>query len=538
MIVLEGGRIVFANSALADICGYPVEELQSLSAEQVTALIHPEDQALVWGHFRDRLGGKAAPPRYQYRGVSKDGSVRWLEMAASLITYGGQPAIQGSIIDITERKLAEEALRQANLVVENSPVVLFRWRASEGWPVDMVSRNVSQFGYTPEELLSGAVPFAAMVHPEDRERVAREVEEYSAGGADRFQQEYRIVTKDGGVHWVDDRTVVERDVAGQIISYQGIIIDINDRKRAEAALDHSHRLMRYIIEHNRSAIAVHDRDMRYVYVSRRYLDDYKVKEKDVIGRHHYDVFPDLPQKWREVHRKALAGEISSAEDDPYERDDGSVDWTRWECRPWYEADGSIGGIIIYTEVITERKRVEEALRSSLEEKESLLKEVHHRVKNNLQVISSLLSLQFRQVKNDEVRSFLRDTQNRIRSMATLHEILYRSGTVARINFPDYVKGLCVHLARSYDSAARSIRLRQEIANVALNLDQAVTAGLIINELVTNAFKHAFPSRSGGRSSWRLWRQTNAICFSGCRTTASGFPRRGLRKVPRSSDCSW
>ena len=187
----------------------------------------------------------------------------------------------------------------------------------------------------------------------------------------------------------------------------------------------------------------------------------------------------------------------SAEDDPYERDDGSVDWTRWECRPWHEADGSIGGIIIYTEVITERKRVEEALRSSLEEKESLLKEVHHRVKNNLQVISSLLSLQFRQVKNAEVRSILQDTQNRIRSMATLHEILYHPGSVARINFPDYVQGLCGHLARSYDSAARNIRLRLEIAPFALNLDQAVTAGLIINELVTNAFKHAFPSPSGG-----------------------------------------
>ncbi len=91
-----------------------------------------------------------------------------------------------------------------------------------------------------------------------------------------------------------------------------------------------------------------------------------MKEPDIIGRHHYDVFPDLPQKWREVHQKALAGVISSAEDDPYVREDGNVDWTRWECRPWYESDGSIGGIIVYTEVITGRKRVETALRESEE----------------------------------------------------------------------------------------------------------------------------------------------------------------------------
>jgi two-component system cell cycle sensor histidine kinase/response regulator CckA len=138
-----------------------------------------------------------------------------------------------------------------------------------------------------------------------------------------------------------------------------LLIDTTERKRAEDALTHSHDLMRYVIEHNRSAIAVHDRDLKYVYVSQRYLQDYRVKDLDVIGKHLYDVFPNLPQKLRDVYQKVLAGETSSAEDDPYVQEDGAVDWTRWECRPWYGADGSIGGIIIYTEVITEHKRAEE-----------------------------------------------------------------------------------------------------------------------------------------------------------------------------------
>ncbi|WP_094228705.1 PAS domain S-box protein [Methanolobus psychrotolerans] len=130
-------------------------------------------------------------------------------------------------------------------------------------------------------------------------------------------------------------------------------------------LGHSHELMHYIIGHTQSAVAVHDRDLKYIYVSQRYLDEYKVKEEDVIGKHHYDVFPDLPQKWRDVHQKALQGIVSSSEEDPYEREDGSVDWTRWECRPWYEADGSIGGIVVYTEIITERKKAEEALENEV-----------------------------------------------------------------------------------------------------------------------------------------------------------------------------
>lgn len=162
--------------------------------------------------------------------------------------------------------------------------------------------------------------------------------------------------------WTRDTSAPLRNATGEIIGVIATVQNVTDYKQSAVKLTHFHNLMRYVIEHNRSAIAVHDRNMRYVYVSQRYLEDYKVKEQDVIGKQHYEVFPDLPQKWRDVHQKALGGEVLSAEDDPYVRDDGSVEWTRWECRPWNEADGSIGGIIIYTEVITERKRAEEDLR--------------------------------------------------------------------------------------------------------------------------------------------------------------------------------
>jgi PAS domain S-box-containing protein len=136
--------------------------------------------------------------------------------------------------DVTEARQTEERLRQANLVVENSPVVLFRWRADGHWSVEFVSENVEQiFGYTPQELLSGATPYAELVYPQDLERVAREVQEFSESGVDSFRQEYRIVTKDGQVRWTDDRTVIERDAGGQITHYQGIVIDVTAAKQAE-----------------------------------------------------------------------------------------------------------------------------------------------------------------------------------------------------------------------------------------------------------------------------------------------------------------
>jgi len=134
---------------------------------------------------------------------------------------------------ILRRRKAEEALRQANLVVINSPAVLFRWKAAEGWPVAFVSSNVARFGYNPEELLTGAVPFASLVHPDDLDRVATEVQDYTDRGVDQFRQEYRIVTRAGDLRWVDDCTLVERDKEGHATCYQGLIIDISDRKKIE-----------------------------------------------------------------------------------------------------------------------------------------------------------------------------------------------------------------------------------------------------------------------------------------------------------------
>ncbi|MBI9059096.1 MAG: PAS domain S-box protein [Labilibaculum sp.] len=152
-------------------------------------------------------------------------------------------------------------------------------------------------------------------------------------------------------------------------------IDITERKKAEEALSHSHDLMKYIIEHNQTSVAVLDRNLKYLYVSQHFISEYRVKEKNIIGKHHFELFPEIPEKWRKIHQMALNGIVSRADEDMFYRNDGTFDWTRWECRPWYEADDMIGGIILYLEVISEQKQKELEIKKLNERLEILISSV-------------------------------------------------------------------------------------------------------------------------------------------------------------------
>lgn len=262
--------------------------------------------------------------------------------------------------EIVECKRTQEALalseRQKSLMLDSTFElfacydrdlrILWANRASGdslGLPVEeMVGKHCYEFWGITDEPCPDCPVRQAM---EDGR--PHEVERTSPDGRTWFLRGYPLFDDDGNV------------VGGMEFGQ-----DITDRKRVEEELREREEVTRYILKHDPNAIAVYDNDLRYIAVSDRYLDDYNIVDRDIVGKHHYEVFPEMPERWKQVHQRVLAGAVERNDDDWFERPDGSITYNRWECRPWYKADGSIGGIITYTEVTTERKLAEIALRES------------------------------------------------------------------------------------------------------------------------------------------------------------------------------
>jgi len=179
-------------------------------------------------------------------------------------------------------------------------------------------------------------------------------------------------------------------------------------------------------------------------------------------------------------------------------------------------------LVIVARDITERKRAEEQLRVALKEKEVLLKEIHHRVKNNLAVISSLLNMQSKYIKDRKTLEVFRESQNRVKTMALIHTKLYQSTDLARIDFADYIKKLAADLFDSYRLEPDRVSLLLNVENVYLDVNVAIPCGLIINELLSNALKHAFPEGCRGevRINLRLEDETVTLTVA---DNGIGFP---------------
>ncbi len=346
-------------------------------------------------------------------------------------------------------------------------------------------------GYDEAEMLELSV---ADIHPPtDLPKVIDAFKALSSGDTKQVV-DIPMLCKDGRVFYADVHSS-SVELAGETFLL-GTFHDVTQRKRVELALWESEERYRALVMQSADCLLLHDMESNILDVNPSSCKTYGYSREELLSMKVVDLDPDY-----------------------VEREDGGDFWEKFEMnQPFrFEArqckkDGTIFPVeVTITKIliggktlimglcrdITERKRAEEKIKASLKEKELLLSEIHHRVKNNMQVISSLLNLQANRVKDKEYADLLNVSRDRIRSMALIHEKLYLSKNFARIDFNEYIKSLSRDLFRSYGADPNKISLKTEVEDVSLGLDNAIPCALIMNELVSNSLKYAFPEDRKG-----------------------------------------
>ena len=275
--------------------------------------------------------------------------------------------------------------------------------------------------------------------------------------------------------------------------------NIMRRRWAEKALLASETSLRSVIDCTGEAILTVDRNRVITAFNPAFTRMLGYSAAEVLGQSVSLIHPSPEsfQKFGEMAYPAIAATGSWRGEYHLKKKDGTLIPTEMSLTPQRLPDGTLIGYIGANRDISERLRAEQQILASLQEKEVLLKEIHHRVKNNLQIISTLLALQVKYRRNQDPAELFQDCQNRIRSMALIHESLYSTENLARINFRHYLEKLSARLLAAYGSMAQGIKIAMAGTDVHLDVSQAVPCGLIANELLVNSLKHAFPGRKEG-----------------------------------------
>ena len=394
--------------------------------------------------------------------------------------------------NITERLQAEEKLQDSNeryrsLVETTSDWI---WEVDQNLVYTYVNPRVKDLlGYEPEEVI-GKTLFDLMP-PDETERVAGLFRNIVEGRKPFKELENINLHKDGRRVILVTGGVPILDLSGNLLGYRGIDYNITGRKEAEEALRDSEEKYRSLFSCIADPVMIFDKETyQFLDCNNAVQTVYGYSEEEFKGMKPFDLHP--PEELDEVKRNIDTKNVDEPNVYRHITKDGQImdaeiltNEIAYQGRPAW---------LSVVRDITTRKQAEEQIKKDLKEKQVLLKEIHHRVKNNLQIISSLLGLQEKHIKDKEVLDIFKESKNRIRSMALVHEELYRSGDFANIDFTKYIHELVDRIRQTYIMEPDRIEFKVKVKDVFLGIDHAIPCGLVINELISNALKHAFRVR--------------------------------------------
>jgi len=487
------------NKAAISIFGYKPEELLG------------KNPAILYDDSNDFNRVKAGLDENGYfsgeiTNRAKSGKKFTTFLSASIIknNKGERIGVMGVSRDITELKKAETLLKQSEEkyrdLFENATDIIQSVNM-KGEFIYVNNSWVNTLGYSVEEAMK--MNMFDIIAKEEQEHCMNIFEAIGKGEIESIEIHTTFMSKKGKKIFVEGTTNL-KSIDGKPVSTRSIFRNITETKSAERKAFENAARIRSIFENSSSLLMwTLDTNLKVTSFNRNFSEtvnkyfgieinaglDFKPNLKRFMNGEHYlstikkyeSAFCGIPQE--------LEGTINTLFD--------GVVWFETFLNPIVLENGRIEEISCISHQITSKKEAEAEIIQSLKEKEVLLKEVHHRVKNNLQVISSILNLQSSYVRDEKILQILRESQNRIKSMSFIHESLYQNKTFSYINFSEYIVNLSKNLVHSYQLFGNQVEMKFKVGEVKLNIDQAIPCGLIVNELVSNALKYAFPDNQKG-----------------------------------------
>jgi PAS domain S-box-containing protein len=486
------GNFLSANQAMCTGMNYSEAELLSM---KIWDIVPERYMDLHKERLGDILKGKAKNEAAEYMVRGKDGESHYVAiLSAPYFKDNKLIGFQGIARDITEKKKMEIRLRESEeyyrTLVETSPDAIIIVDA--GGRVTFASpKTFDLFGVPAQTAIEG-IPILDFVEPGVAAMVQARMVEILSGRSLPEIREYRLLRHDHRPFWGEISSSPLRDAAGRNVGLLLVCRDVSERKRTEDQL----RYQASLLENVSDAILATDRQFNIQYWNAAAEKQYGWKAATVLGNHFLKFIQPqyISDSRKTVMEKIVKNGFWSGEL-MHNHQDGTIFPVQSTISEVKNAEGRISGYISICRDISERKRADDRIHASLKEKEVLLQEIHHRVKNNLQIISGLLTLQADQSAGKTLEEVFHESQDRIHTIALIHEKLYRSHNLAEIAFDDYLRALTENLFSSHGIAAGRITARYDMEKILLTIEKAIPLGLIVNELISNSLKHAFP---GGR----------------------------------------
>ena len=498
------GQPLFVNPAFCSMLGFSEEELRGKHCVDFSPA---EDAEKDWALFQQLRAGSIDHYQLEKRYFRRDGSLVWGQLTVSLLRRT-PPLVVAMVEDITEKKTAEEARFKYAAIVESSEDAII----SKNLDAVIVGWNAGAeriFGYCEAEVVGQ--PITILIPPDLHDEEKNILERLRAGGRIEHYETVRV-TKTGKKVNVSLIISPIRDSTGRLVGFSKIAHDITERKRAEqilletncalerktAELQARQELLKIFVRNVPAGVAMLDRELRYLQVSDRFCADYSLDRTKALGHSHYELFPDVPERWKEVHRRALGGETVRAEEDPWVREGGTT-WVRWEVRPWLNIDGLPGGIIIFAEDITSRKQMEQAvsdmsrklIESQERERTRIGRELHDDINQRL----ALLALELEELQQNPSNVERRAEQLRERTMeisrdvqALSHEL--HSSKLEYLGVVRGMKGWCHEFA---ERQRMEIDFKTDVVST-LSFEVGLCLFRVLQEAVHNSVKHSSVKR--------------------------------------------